>query len=53
MDKPLFISEADKQKILHVRELLKKNAPIIYQLFASKKLYEHRAGSDRKQTVSS
>ena len=38
MDNPLFISETDKQRIFHVRELLKKNAPIVYQLYKSYKL---------------
>lgn len=48
MDRPLFISEADKQRILHVRELLKKNAPIIYKLYAAKKIYEQRSKTDSK-----
>lgn len=33
------LSEVDKQRILRVRELLKKNAPIIYQLYAARKIY--------------
>jgi len=50
MDKPLFISEADKQRILHVRELLKKNAPIVYQLYKSYKLNkEHERLEVREQ----
>jgi len=35
-----LIDQITKDKILQRRELLRKHAPIIYQLFAAKKLYE-------------
>jgi len=48
MDTPLFISEADKQRIIHIRELLKKNAPAIYKLYAAKKIYGQRNKDNSK-----
>jgi hypothetical protein len=36
------MDDQTKKKIIYIRQLLKKNAPVIYNMFALKKLNKHK-----------
>ena len=47
----ITLSESDRKKIIHLRELLKKNAPMVYDYYRSYKLRKsHERIEVREQT---